>query len=104
MPVKYAGLGIAKMSRQMIEHMIRAYPRSYHPRQLPDLLVPALFEIKWEAGEMNGEDVCFCNKWRAIGGTVWVDPNQVTEHVGKKSYIGHYSEFKKQSPAGQEGD
>jgi hypothetical protein len=100
--VKYAGLGIAKISRTVIEQMIEAYPQTYRPSKYPKSVWP-LFEIKWENGEMNGEDVCFCQKWRAIGGVVWVDPDQVTEHVGKKSYIGHYSEFKKVPPAGLEG-
>ena len=89
--VAHCGLGAAKMSRGMIEHMTRAYPQTYAFPGLPDLTTYALFENGYRGGQMDGEDVCFCKKWRAIGGTVWIDPKQQTEHMGKKSYVGNYS-------------
>jgi hypothetical protein len=103
LPVNYCGLGAAKMTRAMIERMIEAYPQTYDFPGLPDIKTYALFENGWRDGRMDGEDVCFCHKYQAIGGTVWIDPKQVTEHTGKKTYVGQYSDMKKQPPAGREG-
>ena len=32
----------------------------------------------------------FCNRWRSVGGEIWIDPRFVTDHVGKKNYSGIY--------------
>lgn len=33
-----------------------------------------------------GEDYTFCKKWRAMGGTIWVDPNIEFTHRGNKKW------------------
>mmetsp|Transcript_109556 Transcript_109556/g.194301 ORF Transcript_109556/g.194301 Transcript_109556/m.194301 type:complete len:331 (-) Transcript_109556:147-1139(-) len=41
-----------------------------------------------DKGEFLGEDIAFCRRWRAIGGTVWADMFGKMGHVGRNSFAG----------------
>lgn len=41
-----------------------------------------------DKGEFLGEDIAFCRRWRAIGGTVWADMFGKMGHVGRNSFSG----------------
>jgi len=99
------GMGATLISRRCIEEMHRAYGtfpaespangcedlRAWdnHPTQGGETVM--LFAMQW--GEMNGkrhlfgEDLSFCNRWRAIGGKchLYVGPGAPASH-----YAGHY--------------
>jgi hypothetical protein len=36
------------------------------------------------------EDYTFCNRWRAMGGEIWVDVRSKFTHVGAYSYDGDF--------------
>ena len=47
------------------------------------------FQCPIEGGRIVGEDVWFCEKWRALGGKVWLDPRHwITHSDGVKIYGG----------------
>ena len=46
-----------------------------------------------------GEDYLFCDRWRAIGGEVWVDPSIELKHVGSSEYAGRLLEILRPVPA-----
>ena len=46
-----------------------------------------------------GEDYLFCDRWRAIGGEVWVDPSIELKHVGASEYSGRLLDILKPIPA-----
>ena len=41
--------------------------------------------------EAWGEDAAWCRDWRALGGTVWIDPTIRLVHVGETEYTGDVS-------------
>jgi len=45
-----------------------------------------------------GEDYLFCNRWRAMGGSVWVDPTIALGHVGSFNYRGSIEELLAAAP------
>jgi len=51
--------------------------------------------------EEIGEDYLFCDRWRAIGGEVWVDPSIELKHVGAMEYTGRLLEILRPGPARQ---
>lgn len=54
--------------------------------------VAAYFQNVIYPGQQEaGEDVEFCNRWRALGGKVWCWPNIDFEHSGYKSWAGNLS-------------
>jgi hypothetical protein len=48
----------------------------------------ALFDTSLVNGGFCGEDYTFCDRWRATGGKIWVDPDIVLRHVGTTTYTG----------------
>lgn len=96
------GSGFIALKRTCIEKMIKAYPRQYIPGDGGSHpLHYNLFESKviWpddfgnSIGQFWGEDLIFCRKWCALGEHIWVDPNVMVEHIGRKSWTGNFMEF-----------
>lgn len=59
----------------------------------------AYFETRIEHGRYWGEDFVFCNRWRALGGKVWVMPDIGFEHVGVKVWHGNYHQWYQDRPS-----
>jgi hypothetical protein len=45
-----------------------------------------------------GEDTSFCQRWRDIGGELWVEPNCNISHYGTTNYSGNFAEYLKSMP------
>jgi hypothetical protein len=93
----YAGTGFMMIRRDCIEAMRDAYPHlAYdHVHSFPrpkDLGTQhgALFEclIEPESGLYLSEDFAFCQRYRAIGGQVWLDTIGELTHVGSHDFVG----------------
>jgi hypothetical protein len=85
------GAGFLRLQRSAIERMIAGYPGLRHspPRASGETKDRyALFDTSLENGEFHGEDYTFCDRWRAIGGKIWADPDIVLRHVGTTTYTG----------------
>jgi hypothetical protein len=44
------------------------------------------FPVGMVDGDLVGEDHGFCQRWRSIGGRVWVDPAIQLAHIGHHIY------------------
>ena len=78
--VDYAPAGFMLLSRACVERMVGAY------RSL-------IYNTKhghawglWTPTHNTGEDVAFCNRWTAIGGSIWIHPGVVLNHYGEQCY------------------
>ncbi|HTC46882.1 MAG TPA: hypothetical protein VK722_06150 [Candidatus Aquilonibacter sp.] len=98
----YAGGGFQLIRRSAVERMIAAYPDT-HFRCLHGLPMSgarrdavrssnlfALFDcmIEAETGVYLSEDYSFCQRWRKIGGEIWVDTRSKLSHCGAYEFVG----------------
>ena len=93
----HAGCGFLMVKRRAIERMIAAYPETrytsglaYPPPPAPEPARHALFDcmIDPDSGTYLSEDFAFCRRWRAIGGTVWLDAEGTLTHTGAHDFRG----------------
>ena len=96
----YAGGGFQLLRRTAIERMIAAYPEThfaatntYPPPPEASQNLYALFDsrIDPETGLYLSEDYAFCQRWRAIGGEIWLDLDSRLTHTGPHSFAGAFS-------------
>lgn len=96
----YAGGGFQLLHRTAIERMIAAYPETrfaatntYPPPPEASRNLYALFDslIDPETGLYLSEDYAFCQRWRAIGGEIWLDLDSRLTHTGPHSFAGAFS-------------
>jgi hypothetical protein len=82
--VAAVGGGILAFSRACVVKMSANTP----VQKLGD--VPALFEFPPNGG---GEDVLFCDRWRAMGGKVHCDVTSLVGHIGRHVYAMNPAHF-----------
>ena len=84
MAVERVGTGFMRLRRDCLEAMVAAHPdlRLKHPSNPADGHFHALFDTRIVDGEFIGEDFTFCDRWRAIGGQVLIDPAINLSHHG----------------------
>lgn len=63
------GLGFALAPRRCLERMIEAHG-------------DGCFEFRFDGTRMLGEDETFCDRWRAMGGRIWLHAQVNLGHVG----------------------
>ena len=84
-----AGTGFLCIQRHVIERMVEAFPETRYLPERSSEPAWALFDTSIdEHGRYLSEDYTFCRRWQRIGGTVWVDPTVVLDHVGTYVYAG----------------
>jgi hypothetical protein len=92
--LRVTGVGAAFMllSRACVEKVAKAYEHmAYRDVKADEPSIPNVFWTDVIDGQMIGEDYTFCDRWRALGGEVWVEPGMPLEHIGSKSYTGTYA-------------
>ena len=52
-----------------------------------------IFEIKIIDGKLFSEDMTFCEKWKSLGGEIFIDPYINCGHSGTKRWEGNFSEW-----------
>jgi hypothetical protein len=94
---KYAGTGFQLIRRRVFERLIGAHPelkfKAVHTltNETPNSdNLYALFEcaIDPESGVYLSEDYAFCQRWRALGGEIWLDLQSKLTHAGMSYYDG----------------
>ena len=86
------GTGFMKIARDVFVTMVATHPQWKRP---------ALNSMSEDVGRHyyrffafaddehgTGEDFLFCQHWRNLGGTVWIDPEITLSHVGAHDYSG----------------
>lgn len=93
----YAGTGFMLIKRAVFTRMIEAYPETHyraahvHPKPArPSANLYNLFDcaIDAESGDYLSEDFRFCQRWRALGGKLWLDTQSALVHVGAHEWHG----------------
>ena len=80
---------ITKRALQMIWDESREY-REPHKEKL----IRMVFDINInEDGYLVSEDIAFCEKWKGMGGKLYLDPSIDLAHVGTKRWIGNFSSW-----------
>jgi hypothetical protein len=89
------GAGFMRIRRDCLERMISDYPElRLHNTDKPDTY--ALFDTTIVDGVFLGEDYSFCDRWRAIGGKVLVDPDIRLSHYGTWAFDEPITKYLKQ--------
>lgn len=92
----YCGGGFMLLKREVIERMAEAYPQTryqsvhaYSNAQGGESY--ALFDcmIDNETGAYVSEDFAFCQRWRDIGGKIWLDTEGKLGHIGAYRFEGN---------------
>lgn len=95
--IEVAGVGTGFMciSRAALEQIVEKRPEILrHGELMPGLPTYHRFFYWGDDGESElSEDYQFCADWRALGGSVWIDPKIGLSHVGSKAYAGCVDEI-----------
>lgn len=94
--------GFLRMTRQCLDSMCEHYKHlRYYDRGVPGGVSVALFWNELWPGidkdspenmpEPWGEDFTFCQRWRDMGGKVYLDTLISFRHIGRKAYDGCYA-------------
>lgn len=93
--VAEAGTGLMLIHRSVLEKMKAAFPENFyisdHSRDLnsgKEKPMHAFFRTGVFDNRYLSEDYYFCQKWREIGGNVWLFPWAMTSHVGTYPFQG----------------
>lgn len=95
-----AAAGFLMIRRPAIERMIAAYPQTRYVASQgltveQSAFTHALFDCVLETVDgvprYLSEDFGFCQRWRAIGGEIWLDPTIKLNHHGAMAYEGDVS-------------
>ena len=89
MEVETVGTGFLKVSKAALKKVWDA-SKEYKNEGKTCRMV---FDIQIKNGELVSEDNVFCQKWRKLGGKVFIDPNMTCNHIGVKKYTGSFAEF-----------
>lgn len=94
--VKHIATGFMLIKRHVIESMIKAFPSTKYTDDV-NFLTPdenkyayALFDCSVENGTYCSEDWVFCNRWKNMGGNIYVDITISLTHTGIEDYKGLY--------------
>jgi hypothetical protein len=88
MAVERVGTGFMRLRRDCLERMVAAHPslQLKNPAGAEGAQFYALFDTVVVDGQFIGEDFTFCDRWRAIGGQVLIDPTINLSHHGAAAY------------------
>jgi hypothetical protein len=88
MQIAYAPMGCTMLSRACVQRVWDAHPElefvdvcSGVERRCRALFYPVL-----RRGEMLSEDFAFSERWRELGGKIWLNMGSIADHYGAKLY------------------
>lgn len=92
--IEAIGTGFVKINRSVFERMKLAHPewkRNGWPKMPENTRKEYYQYFRFDPNDPDetGEDISFCQAWRRLGGTVWVDPSIQLLHVGEYEYTGN---------------
>ena len=85
------------IKRRVLERMITAYPETKfevahtYPRvtkQSPKPICAVRLHDRKGSNIYLSEDFAFCQRWRALGGKIWLDTQSRLTHTGVYAYEG----------------
>mgnify|MGYP001567469879 CR=1 FL=1 len=103
---KFLPGGFMRVKRIVFEKLAEAYPELKYESSVVEVMGSGIttaydfFGMGAFGRRFRTEDYAFCQRWRDIGGQLWVYPNIDFQHVGQKAYKGNYHEFLLRQPGG----
>lgn len=89
-------MGCTRCSREMLTRMVNYYADlEFMCDPAPDKKAWALFDPYRKDKLKYSEDYSFCNRWRDIGGEIFVLPDVKMGHTGYKTFVGNLGEWLK---------
>ena len=94
--------GFMRIKRAAFEELEKAYPELKYGATVVNTLGADVDEAydffnmgAIGSSEWTTEDFAFCQRWRDIGGTLWVYPDIEFTHTGNKAFTGNYHKYLK---------
>lgn len=93
--IEVAGVpgGFLRISRKALLKMSSHYTNLEYECHKTEKPVVGLFEPYRIEKKKLSEDYSFCQRWRDLGGRVWVDPEITMAHIGNKSFNGNLGKW-----------
>lgn len=79
--------GFMRINRRALEKYRKFYPELKYMSE--GVEYAQYFECTVDQGEFVGEDVAFCRRYRAMGETIWCEPNATITHYGMNGWEGN---------------
>lgn len=80
--------GFLRVTRNALLKMTEAHPELIYDHKTEGKPIVGLFEPYRIGRKKLSEDYSFCQRWRDLGGKVWVDPMISMSHTGNKTFSG----------------
>jgi predicted O-methyltransferase YrrM len=80
--------GFLKIKRGVLERMSALEPRKFNGKGQTGIPNAVLFERTFVDGVRYSGDYAFCEKWKAMGGKMYVDPEMRFTHSGNYEWAG----------------
>jgi len=84
--------GFMRLKRSVIEKMVKAYPETKCNYKDSGEMHLLFENIIADDGTPLGEDYAFCDRWRRVGGKIFIYPNIAFAHYGRKQWTGNMLE------------
>lgn len=81
--------GFLRISRAALARLAERSEK-YFEQEKDTTLTPKIFERTIEGTTRYSGDYSFCRKWRALGGSIYIDPEIHFGHCGEKEWRGSY--------------
>lgn len=94
--VKHVATGFMMIKRNTIKNMYAAFPSTKYVDDVGFLtssenrFAYALFDCCVEDGHYLSEDWLFCNRWKQMGGQIYIDVTINLTHTGVEDFTGSY--------------
>jgi hypothetical protein len=85
---QYVATGFMKIKREVFVKLAEKQPDNFYIDQKRDKYF-GFFDRMVPLGE----DYSFCQRWRDIGGELWVEPDCTISHYGVQEHTGNYKQF-----------
>lgn len=76
--------------REVFVTMAAAHPEWAYYDKRSDRNLTAMFDFEVTEEGYMGEDFLFCDRTRALGFEVWIDPSITLGHMGVQEYVGNF--------------
>ena len=89
MEVEAVGTGFMKISKSALKKVWDASPEYKNEGRIGRMV----FDVQVINGDLVSEDNIFCQKWRNLGGKVFIEPSMTCNHIGVKKYQGNFIDY-----------
>jgi len=97
--VDRVGTGLMKLSRKAMEAL---WLSSEEYLDDEGTAYRMICDIQIRDNSLISEDFILCEKWRDLGGDIWIDPTMNPVHTGSKRWQGNFQQFLQQNGYGKE--